>query len=821
MDSFLRDLRLTGRSLVRQPGFTLVCLATLALGIGANTVVFGVVNAALLRPLPYADGDRLVEVREENQMNRGREMPAFMTSPTREAWNANPQTIESIAGYNTLGLTLFSDRTDEPLRVRGADVTPDLFPMLGVAPVLGRAFTEMDARPKSEKTWPAAVLSHRAWQDWFGGQPDAIGELIKVSAGSIGVYTIVGVMPEGFAFPEEETQIWFPLSMYPRDDLPSPVGDATAVAFSGIAKLREGVSIAQAEAEGQTVLGRLTSPFTDGATLRLEGFHDQMVREVRPALLVLMAAVALVLLIVTANLANLLLARGAGRQRELAIRAAIGAGRGRLIRQLVTESAVLGVLGGGLGLVASYWVLGALPAIAPTDIPGLDEAGIDPTVVLFALAASLAVGLLFGMMPALKASRFNLVGALNENAPAMGGGFRFRPGNRTRSVLVVAEVALALMLLVGAGLLVRSIVGLTRVDPGFKPEDVLTAEINLLPMKEGELLDEGGLFDRLSRRIGGHPGVESVGFVSSLPLTPGESMASIRFEGQPRPTRISEVSSARPQLVSPGYFSAMGLRLVEGRFLTDQDLGNAPAAIVNEAFVSAYLPGGRVLGEGILLVDERPFPIVGVVGDVLHRGLDSRPEPELYITYAQWPFGSRLPDVDVVVRTGSDPLSFVPFLVQDVAEVQPFAVVGDVMTMEARLAATVARPQFFAAVLGAFAVGALALALIGIYGVLAYTVSRRGREIGLRMALGADTEGIRDLVVRQGATLVGVGVALGLAGAVAGGRLLESLLFGVTPFDPVTLIVVPVFFIVVAFVACYLPARRATRIDPMLALRAE
>ena len=820
MESFLRDLRIAGRSLLRQPGFTLVCLLTLALGIGANTAAFGVVNAVLLRPLPYADADRLVQVREENELNRGREMPPFMTSPTRDAWNENPQTVESVAGYNDLEFTLFSDFTEDGFRVRGADVTPDLFGLLGVTPVLGRAFTELDARPKTDKTWPAAVLSYRAWQEWFDGQPDAIGEVFKVSAGSVGVYTIVGVMPEGFAFPEEETRVWFPLSMYPRDDRPSPMGDATSVAFSGVAKLREGVSMAQAQAEGQTVLGRLTPRMSDGAILRLEGLQDRMVRQVRPALLALMAAVVLVLLIVTANLANLLLARGASRQRELAIRAAIGAGRGRLIRQLVTESVVLGLVGGGLGVALSYWILGALPAFAPTDIPGLDEAGIDRTVLLFALAASVAVGLLFGMMPALKASRFNLAGALNENAPAMGGGFRFRPGNRTRSVLVVAEVALALMLLVGAGLLVRSIVGLTRVDPGFTPTGLLTAEINLLPMKEGSVLGEGGFFDLLIQRLTGRAGVEAVGFVSSLPLTPGESLVAFHFDGEAPPTRLSEVTSARPQLVSPGYFSAMGLRLVEGRYLTDQDLGNGLSVVVNEAFVRAYLPGRRPLEERIRTGDSRPYPIVGVVGDVRHRGLDSEPEPELYISYAQWPFGERLPAVDVVVRSGS-PETFVPFLVAAVAEIQPFAVVDDVMTMEARLAATVAQPRFFAAVLGAFAVGALALALIGIYGVLAYTVSRRGREIGLRMALGSDRGGIRDLVVRQGATLVGSGVALGLAGAVVVGRLLESLLFGVTPFDPVTLIVVPALFIVVALVACYLPARRATRIDPMMALRSE
>lgn len=819
LEDLVKDVRLAGRSLLRQPGFALVCLVTLALGIGANTVVFGVVNAVLLRPLPYADADRLVQVREENQLNRGRETPPFMTSQTREAWNLAPRTVEAVAGYNALEVTLFSDFADEGIRVRGADVTDDLFSLLGVAPVLGRAFNEMDARPKQKLS--AAILSHRAWQEWFDGRPEALGEVFKIGAGGVAVYTIVGVMPEGFAFPEPETRLWFPLSMYPRDDRPSPMGDATAVAFTGLAKLRDGVSLAEAQAEGQTVLGRLSSGMSDGAVLRLDGLQDRTVREVRPALLALLAAVLLVLLIVTANLANLLLARGAARQRELAIRAAIGAGRSRLVRQLVTESVVLGLVGGGLGLAISFWGLGVLPAVAPTDIPGLEQAGIDGTVLGFALAASLLAGLLFGTMPALKSSGFSLVGALKENAPAMGGGFHFRPGNRTRSVLVVAEVALALMLLVGAGLLVRSVLGLTRVDPGFDAAGRLTAEINLLPTKEGGLVSQGGLLDQLVQRIGGHGGVEAVGLVSSLPLTPGESLVAFHFDGEAPATRLSEVTSARPQLVSPGYFSAMGLGLVDGRFLTDQDLWNAqPVVVVNEAFVRAYVVDGQPLARSIRMVGEHASRIVGVVGDVRHRGLDRAPEPEVYIAYGQWPFGERLPNVGVVVRTVS-PEAFVPFLVEDVLAVQPFAVVDDVMTMEARLAATVARPRFFAGVLGAFALGALALAVIGIYGVLSYTVSRRGRELGLRMALGAEVGGIRDLVVRQGLTLVGVGVAIGLAGALVGGRLLESLLFGVTPFDPVTLTLVPTILVAAALVACYLPARRATRIDPMVALRAE
>jgi putative ABC transport system permease protein len=535
-----------------------------------------------------------------------------------------------------------------------------------------------------------------------------------------------------------------------------------------------------------------------------------------------MAAVGFVLLIATANLANLLLARGAARQRELAVRAAVGAGRGRLIRQLVTESIALSVIGGGLGLGAAYAILSVLPLFAPAGIPGLDDAGIDATVLGFALAASVGAGVLFGTVPALQASRFDLVRALNEGAPQMGGGFRFRRGNRTRSVLVVAEVALALMLLVGAGLLVRSFVTLSTVDPGFDSTNVLTVQLNLPRSQYSELAVANALFDQVLERTTARPGVEAVGFVSSLPLTPGETLIAFRIQGHAAPASREDLTVARPQLVSPGYLAAMGLRLVAGRFVTDQDTESSPRVfVVNEAFASAHFPGEDVVGQRLNMGRGEPTEIVGVVADVHHRGLDSQPSPELYFSYRQSLLGRPPPRVSIVVRTTGDPLALVPFLRQDVLALNPTLPIDNVMTMGARLSSSVAQPRFYALVLGVFAAGALALAMVGIYGVLAYTVSRRSREIGLRMALGADRSGIRNMVVRQGALLVGVGVALGLAGALATTRALESLLFGVTTLDLPTLIAVPVLLIMVALAACYLPARRATRVDPMDALRYE
>ncbi len=813
MDTFLQDIRHSLRVLIKSPGFTVVALATLTLGIGATTAVFGVVNAALLRPLPYPDADRLVRVREERPLLRGRELPAMLTSATLEAWRENPQTIDQIAGYSDRTFTCLDG--SEPVRVRGATASPALFPLLRATPLLGRVFTDDEETAAAQ---PVAILSYARWQTRHGGDPDVLGRLITLDDVD---YSIVGVMPEGFYFPDRETEVWIPLRLTPQQQSP---GRRFIVAFSGIARLADGVSRPQAEAEGQTIVGRpeFLGPGGEVPTLRLIGFQDEMVGEVRPALVALMAAVGFVLLIATANLANLLLARGASRQRELAVRAAVGAGRGRLIRQLVTESIALSVIGGGLGLGTAYAILGVLPSFAPAGIPGLDDAAIDATVLGFALAASVGAGVLFGTVPALQSSRFNLMRALNEGAPQMGGGFRFRRGNRTRSVLVVAEVALALMLLVGAGLLVRSFVTLSTVDPGFDSTNVLTAQLNLPPSQYSELAVANTLFDQLLERTAARPGVEAVGLVSSLPLTPGETLIGFRIQGRAAPASREDLTAARPQLVSPGYLDAMGLRLVAGRFVTDRDIESSPRVfVVNEVFASAHFPGEDVVGQRLNMGRGEPTEIVGVVGDVHHRGLDSQPSPELYFSYRQSLLGRPPPRVSLVARTTGDPLALVSFLRQDVLDLNPTLPIDNVMTMGARLSSSVAQPRFYALVLGVFAAGALALAMVGIYGVLAYTVSRRGREIGLRMALGADRRGIRNMVVRQGALLVGVGVALGLAGAIATTRALERLLFGVTTLDLPTFIAVPVLLIMVALAACYLPARRATRVDPMDALRYE
>ena len=458
-------------------------------------------------------------------------------------------------------------------------------------------------------------------------------------------------------------------------------------------------------------------------------------------------------------------------------------------------------------------------AHAPAGLPGISDAGIDASVLVFALTLALGVGLVFGAVPAFQASRFDLVRALNESAPQMGGGFRFLRGNRTRSLLVIAEVALALMLLVGAGLLARSFVALSTIDPGYDPTNVVTAQINLPRSQYADLEVATAFFDQLLERASTRPSVEAVGLVSTLPLTPGESLMAFQIQGRPAPASRDEMTAARPQLVSPGYLDAMGLRLVAGRFVSDQDTATSPRVfVVNEAFARAYFPEGA-LGQRLNLGPDEPSEIVGVVGDVHHRGLDREPQPELYVSYRQSVRSLGAPSISVAARTTGDPLALVPFLQEDVFALNPSLPLDNVMTMGARLAASVAQPRFYVVVLGLFAVSALALAVSGIYGVLAYTVSRRSREIGLRMALGADRGSIRALVVRQGTLLVGLGVAIGLAGALATTRGLESLLFGIAAIDLSTFVVVPVVLIVVALAACYVPAHRAMRVDPMDSLR--
>ncbi len=815
MDTLLRDIRHSLRLLVKHRAFTAVALATVAIGIGANTAIFSVVNAVLLNPLPYPDAERIVRVREERPAMRGMSVMSVMTADTLEQWRDETETLDALAGYRPASFTLTGD--GEPARVQGAAVSADMFALLGATPLVGRVFERAEERPGANRV---VVLSHTGWEQRFGADPDVVGRAIVLDDNP---HTVVGVLPQDFYFPDRDAELWTPLSTTIPNLQP---GQVMIIAFQGLARVKPDVPLEQALAEGQTVLQRIqdgrSGPMArmGAPTLRLIPLREEMVGETRPALMALAAAVGFVMLIAIANLANLLLARGAARQREMAVRAAIGAGRRRLVRQLLTESALLGLAGGVVGVAAAYWVIRFLPALAPADIPRIGEVALDGRVLGFAVALSVATGLLFGLVPALQGTRLDLVRTLNEGGARSGGGFRLLRANRTRSTLAVAEIALALVLLVGAGLLIRSFITLTDIDPGYDPSNVLTTRLNLPPGRYPDPDTRRALFDQLLERLEQAPDVEEAGLVSFLPLTTGEARIILPIVGRPAPAAMEDRPTARAQIVSAGYFPAMGLRLVDGRWLTrlDETTG-ADVVMVNDAFARQYLEGsavGQQLG-GPGGTQE----IIGVVADVRHRGLDSEPTPELYSSYTQARRGLFQGGTTLVLRTLGDPLRVVPFLRDAVLEIDPTLPLDDVMTMEARLATSVAQPRFYATLLGGFAVLALTLAGVGIYGILSYMVSQRSNEIGVRMALGARRGSILSLVLKQGAWLTGLGVAIGLAGAYGVTGLLASLLFGVTATDPVTFVVVPFVLTLVAFLACYLPARRATRVDPMVALRYE
>ena len=803
MTSALQDLKQGARLLLRSPGFSVVAILALAIGIGANTAIFSVINTLLLQRLPYRDADRLAIVWEHNTV---RDRRSNVVGPANFIhWREMNQVFEDLAAVTiTYSVTVTGNGEPEELQVQS--ISAELFQILGVQPARGRGFTAAENVPGSR----SIVISDRLWKRRFAADP---GILDKPFVSQGAPYTVVGVMPPGFSFLDKSVDVWLPIGFTAQSR--TPRGRSLMV----VGRLREGMSVERAQLEMTRVSATLTQMFPDfntGWTSRVVSLRDQLTGDVRPALLVLAGAVAFVLLIACANVANLLLARATARHRELAVRAALGAGRARLIRQLLAESVVLSALGGLFGLLLAWWALGFLRAVVAERLPiqRLEMVGIDITVLLFTLAASFGCGLLFGIVPALTASGASLTDALKEGGRS-GSSAR---GNRTRSVFVVVEVALALVLLVGAGLLVRSFVRLLDQNPGFDPTHTVTMRISLPNARYGAEGQRGQFLKRFFEQVDALPGVEASGAISFLPLTGLGAATSMEIVGKPKPERGQEPGTD-VRVITHDYLKAMGVPLLRGRLLSDDDAADAKGRVViNETMALRHWPGEDPIGKRVRISwDNLEDEVVGVVGDVKHSGLDAESRAMTYWPFARNPYGTMI----VAVRTAGDASRIVTSIVGLVRALDPELAVANIRTMDEVVSNSVAERRLTMLLLTTFAGVALLLAAIGIYGVIAYGVTQRTQEIGIRMALGAQQSDVLRMVVKQALVMALAGIVVGGTGALLLTRLMQGLLFQVKPADPVTFIVVSGILAAVAVLASYIPGRRATRVDPVIALRAE
>jgi predicted permease len=810
MDDLRRDIVYALRGFLRQPGFAAAAALTIALGIGANTAVFSLVRTVLLRPLPFADPDRLVTL---HSIGPGRVRQPFSVPDFLDLRDQNG-TLQALAAYGAWGANLTG--VAEAERLQGMWASAGLFPLLGARPALGRGPLPEEERPGGARV---VVLTHGLWQRRFGADPAVVGTSVSLNGEA---YAIVGVLPAGFVLPGREIELVVPLALEadPRRDLRLPGFLRVA------ARLKPGVTREQAQADLGAIARRLQAQYPDTNATRtgvsVSALHEEVVGNVRLMLLVVQGAVGLVLLVACANLASLLLARAAGRQREMAVRLALGCGRSRLVRQLLTESLVLAAAGGTLGILFAHAALGAFLALGPTDLPRAKNVGLDAGVLAFTAGLTLLAGVGFGLLPALQASRAELHGTLAGSGRGSAGS---RPRSRARRALVVSEVALSLVLLAGAGLLVRSFLRLQSVDPGYRTHQLLTLRLSLPKSRYAQRAALATFHHRLAPRLQALPGVREVGVASVSPLTPWRATINFTVEGQ-TPPRPEDVPLANYRAVDERYFAAMEIPVLRGRAFAPSDTpAAAPIVLVNRTLAERYWPGGDPVGARLRIDDDplkRVVEVVGVVGDVKHYGLDDAPSLDVYVPFLQAPQSVAVwlaNSTSWVLRASLESGALAAAVRREVQAVDPDVAATALQSMDDAIAGTVAPRRFNVLLLEAFALAALLLAASGIYAVTAHLAMQRTRELGIRLALGARRPQILSLVLSQGMAPVMAGLALGLAGALALARLLEGLLFGISARDPATFALAPLLLALAAAAASYVPARRATRIDPVQALR--